>query len=63
MVGKNRSVEKTKKWKNNAFIKLRDLQYLKKSRFVKEQEASGLLGSLGIKAPVSQIPIFGPISF
>ena len=35
----------------------------KKSRFIKEQEASGLLSSLGIKTPLSQIPILGPILF
>ena len=28
----------------------------KKSRFVKEQEAKGLLSNLGIKTPLSQIP-------
>ena len=28
----------------------------KKSRFVKEQEAAGLLSSLGIKTPLSNIP-------
>ena len=33
----------------------------KKSRFIKEQEASGLLSSLGIKIPLSQIPLVGPI--
>ena len=35
----------------------------KKSRFVKEQEASILLSSLGIKAPFSRIPLVGPILF
>ena len=29
---------------------------IKKSRFVKEQEAKGLLSSLGIKTPLSKIP-------
>ena len=28
----------------------------KKSRFVKKQEAKGILSSLGIKTPLSQIP-------
>ena len=32
----------------------------KTSIFVKEQKASGLLGSLGIKAPLSKIPLVGP---
>ena len=31
----------------------------KKSRFVKEQEAKGLLSSLGLKARLSKIPLFG----
>ena len=30
----------------------------KKSRFVKEQEAKGLLSDLGIKTPLSKIPLF-----
>ena len=29
----------------------------KKSRFVKEQEAKGLLSELGIKTPLSKIPL------
>ena len=29
---------------------------LKKSRFIKEQEAKGLLSNLGIKTPLSKIP-------
>ena len=29
---------------------------IRKSRFVKEQEAMGLLSNLGIKTPLSQIP-------
>ena len=36
---------------------------VKKLRFVKEQEASELLNSLGIKTPLSQVPIFGTILF
>ena len=31
----------------------------KKSKFVKEPEASGLLCSLGIKTPLSKIPLVG----
>ena len=30
---------------------------IKKSRFVKEQEANGLLSNLGIKTPLSKIPL------
>ena len=29
----------------------------KKSKFIKEQEANGLLCSLGIKTPLSKIPL------
>ena len=30
---------------------------IKKSRFVKEQKAKGLLSNLGIKTPLSKIPL------
>ena len=33
----------------------------KKSRFMKEQKAKGLLSNLGIKTPLNKIPIFGDI--
>ena len=35
----------------------------KKSKFIKEKEASGLLSSLGIKRPLSKIPLLGPLLF
>ena len=35
----------------------------KMSKFIKEQEASGLLSTLGIKAPLSKIPLVGPLLF
>ena len=35
----------------------------KKSRFMKEQEAKGLLSNLGIKAPLSKVPLLGDILF
>ena len=31
----------------------------KKSKFIKQQEASGLLSRLGIKTPLSKIPLVG----
>ena len=31
----------------------------KKSRFVKDQEAEGLLSNLGIRTPLSKVPILG----
>ena len=34
-----------------------------KSRFIKTQEAKGLLRNLGIKTPLSKVPIFGDILF
>ena len=33
----------------------------KKSKLLKQQEASGLLSSLGIKTPLSKIPLVGPL--
>ena len=36
---------------------------IKKSRFVKEQEANGLLHSLGLKTPLNKIPLLGDILF
>ena len=35
----------------------------KKSRFIKNQEAKGLLSNLGIKTPRSKVPILGDICF
>ena len=35
----------------------------KKSRFIKHQEAKGLLSKLGIITPLSRIPILGDILF
>ena len=35
----------------------------KKSRFIKHQEAKGLLSKLGIKTPLSKVPILGVILF
>ena len=35
----------------------------KKSKFIKEQEACELLSNLGIKTPLSKIPILGNILF
>ena len=36
---------------------------IKKSRFLKEQEAKGLLSSLGLKTRLNKIPLFGDIFF
>ena len=59
----------TESW-NSKFVKTKNERIMlsskcvvcdsKKSRFIKEQEASGLLSSLGIKAPLSKIPLVSP---
>ena len=36
---------------------------IKKPRFVKEQEAKGLLGNLGIKTPLSKIPLLNVLFY
>ena len=35
----------------------------KNSKFIKDQEASGFFGSLGIKTPSNKIPSLGPVLF
>ena len=35
----------------------------KKSRFIKNQEAKELLSNLGIRTPLSKVPILGDILF
>ena len=35
----------------------------KKSRFIKKQEAKGLLSKLGIKTPLNKVPLLGDILF
>ena len=35
----------------------------KNSRFIKNQEAKGLLSKLGIKSPLRKVPLLGDISF
>ena len=35
----------------------------KKSRFIKSQEAKGLLSNLGVRTPLSKVPILGDILF
>ena len=47
------------KAKNNRLIMQPKCSFcgIKKSRFVKEQEARGYLSNLGIKTPLSKIPL------
>ena len=35
----------------------------KRSIFIKEQETSGLLSNVAIKAPIKKIPLVGPLLF
>ena len=35
----------------------------KKSRFIKNQEAKGLLNNLGLRTPLSKVPLLGDILF
>ena len=35
----------------------------KKSKFIKQKEASGLLSSLGIKTSLNKIPLLGPLLY
>ena len=45
------------------FLSKRAVCDSKESKFIKEQQASRLLSSLGIKAPLSKIPVLGPLLF
>ena len=58
---KNRKNLKSKifKTKNNRLIMQSKCAVcgIKKSRFVKEEEAKGLLSSLGLKTPLNKIPL------
>ena len=35
----------------------------KKSKFIKKQETKGLLSNLGIRTPLSKIPLLGDVLF
>ena len=35
----------------------------KKSKFIKEQQAKGVLSNLGLKTPLNKIPVLGDILF
>ena len=59
---KNPKVVKTKSGKTRLFLKC-EMFDSKKLKFIKEQEASRLLSSLGIKTNLSKIPLIGPLLF
>ena len=55
----NPKVSKT----NNGKIMLLSICGSKKLRFMKEQEAREIISSLGLKTPLSKIPLLGDILF
>ena len=59
---KNPKVVKTKNRKIMLLSK-REVCDSKKSKFTKEQEASGLLSNLEIKTPLDKIRLLGPLLF
>ena len=59
---KNPEVVK-RKYKRIILLSKCSLCNSKKSKFVIEQEARGLLSSLRIRAPLNQISLLGPILF
>ena len=52
-----------KQWKFQKLVIIQPICETKKSRFIKEQEACALSSSLGIKTPLSKIPLLGNILF
>ena len=60
--GKNPKVARTKNGRIMLLSKCAVFDS-KKSKFIKQQESSGLLSSLGIKTDLSKIPLAGPILF
>ena len=56
---------KVSKTSNNRIMVLSNCKICgsKKSRFIKNQEAKGLLSNLGIKTPLSKVPILRDILF
>ena len=61
---KCRKIQKSKvaKTKNGRIMLLSKCFYSEKSKFIKQLESSGLLSSLGVKTPLSKIPVVGHIS-
>ena len=56
---------KVSKTNNNRIVVLSNCKICgsKKSRFIKNQEAKGLLNNLGIKTQLSKVPMLGDILF
>ena len=55
-------MERQKMKEYKAFIKIW-VCYIQKPKFIKQQEASWLLSSLGIKTPLSKTPLVGLLLF
>ena len=59
---KNPKVAKTKNRRTMLLSKI-EVCNSKKLRFIKEQEASESLSTLGVKILLNRIPLMGPLSF
>ena len=60
---KSPKLVKTKNGRRIMLLSKCTVRESKKSLFIKEQEASGLLSSLGIRTPLTQIHLVGPLLF
>ena len=58
----NRKISETSNGKTMILPKCA-LYGFKKPKFIKKQEAKGLLSNLGIRTPLSKIPILGDVLF
>ena len=58
----NPKISKTSNGKTTVLVKCERCGS-KKSRFIKNQEAKGLLSNLGVRTPLSKVPILGDILF
>ena len=59
---KNPKSCKDKNRQNNAFL-CSECEIIKKSKFIKKQEARSLLSILGTKTPLSKASLVGPLLF
>ena len=49
---------------NTKALKTTKMRHMRhKSKFIKEQQAKGLLSNLGIRTPLNKIPLLGDILF
>ena len=54
---------KVSKTTNGKAMILSTCTICKKSKFIKEQDAKGLLSNLGLRTPLNKIPVLGDILF